>query len=56
MLFIAPTGQVGNIISKGTNELMIPNYKNVWANIRRIGHAPGADGMSFKNTEYPQGL
>lgn len=29
MLFIAPTGQVGNIISKGTNELMIPNYKNV---------------------------
>ncbi|MBK4722050.1 arsenate reductase (azurin) large subunit [Azospirillum sp. YIM DDC1] len=56
MLFIAPTGQVGNIISKGTNELMIPNYKNVWANIRRIGHAPGADGMSFKNTEYPNSL
>ncbi|HEY0837138.1 MAG TPA: arsenate reductase (azurin) large subunit [Azospirillum sp.] len=56
MLFIAPTGQVGNVISKGTNELMIPNYKNVWANIRRIGRAPGADGMSFKNTEYPKDL
>lgn len=56
MLFIAPTGQVGNVISKGTNELMIPDYKNVWANIRRIGHVPSADGMSFKNIEYPQTL
>ncbi|MBP2316487.1 arsenate reductase (azurin) large subunit [Azospirillum soli] len=54
MLFIAPTGQVGNVISKGTNELMIPNYKNVWANIRRIGHVPGAEGMSFKSIEYPK--
>ncbi|WP_029010077.1 arsenate reductase (azurin) large subunit [Azospirillum halopraeferens] len=56
MLFIAPTGQVGNVIGKGTNELMIPNYKNVWADIRRIGRAPGADGMSFKAIEYPQGI
>jgi arsenite oxidase large subunit len=56
MLFIAPTGQVGNVISKGTNELMIPNYKNVWANIRRIGHTPGAEGVSFKSIEYPKDL
>ncbi|NYZ14822.1 arsenate reductase (azurin) large subunit [Azospirillum sp. RWY-5-1] len=56
MLFIAPTGQVGNVISKGTNEFMIPNYKNVWANIRRIGHTPGAEGMSFKSIEYPKDL
>jgi formylmethanofuran dehydrogenase subunit D len=56
MLFIAPTGQVGNVISKGTNELMIPNYKNVWANIRRIGHTPGAGGVSFKSIEYPKHL
>ena len=56
MLFIAPTGQVGNVISKGTNELMIPNYKNVWANIRRIGHTPGAEGVSFKSIEYPKDM
>ncbi|MGQ9369455.1 arsenate reductase (azurin) large subunit [Azospirillum sp. ST 5-10] len=56
MLFIAPTGQVGNVISKGTNELMIPNYKNVWADIRRIGRAPGADAMSFKSIAYPRGV
>ncbi|TWA87897.1 arsenite oxidase large subunit [Azospirillum brasilense] len=53
MLFIAPTGQVGNIIGKETNELGIPNYKNVWADIRRIGRAPGADAMSFKPIDYP---
>ena len=38
------------------NELMIPNYKNVWANIRRIGHTPGAEGVSFKSIEYPKDL
>ena len=54
MLFIAPTGQVGNVISEHCNELMIPNYKNVWADIRRIGRAPEADGISFKALEYPQ--
>ncbi len=53
MLFSSPLGQVGNVISEHTNELMIPNYKNVWANIRRIGRAPQADGISFKTPEYP---
>ena len=56
MLFIAPTGQVGNVISKHTNELRIPNYKNVWANIRRIGRAPEAEAMSFKDIEYPKDI
>jgi arsenite oxidase large subunit len=54
MLFIAPTGQVGNVISEHTNELMIPNYKNVWANVRRLGRAPEAHAMSFKDIEYPK--
>lgn len=53
MLFCSPLGQVGNVIGEGTNELIIPNYKNVWADIRRIGRAPDADLISFKALEYP---
>lgn len=53
MLFCSPLGQVGNVISENTNELIIPNYKNVWADIRRIGRAPEADQISFKALEYP---
>jgi arsenite oxidase large subunit len=56
MLFCSPLGQVGNVISEHTNELIIPNYKNVWANIRKIGRAPQADGISFKALEYPQDI
>ncbi len=54
MIFAAPVGQHGNIVSRGVNELRIPNYKNVWANIRRIGRVPDADTISFKDLEYPQ--
>lgn len=53
MLFSSPLGQVGNIVSAHTNELVLPNYKNVWADIRKIGRAPQADGISFKALEYP---
>ncbi|MHA1566575.1 MAG: arsenate reductase (azurin) large subunit, partial [Alphaproteobacteria bacterium] len=56
MIFAAPVGQHGNIVSRGVNELRIPNYKNVWANIRRIGRAPDADNISLKDIEYPQGV
>ena len=56
MLFCSPLGQVGNVISEHTNELIIPNYKNVWADIRRIGRAPQAEGISFKALEYPQDI
>ena len=56
MLFCSPQGQVGNVISEHTNELIIPNYKNVWADIRRIGRAPQAEGISFKALEYPQDI
>ena len=54
MLFCSPLGQVGNVVSEHTNELMIPNYKNVWADIRKIGRAPEADKISFKALEVPQ--
>jgi len=56
MLFCSPLGQVGNVISEHTNELIIPNYKNVWADVRRIGRTPQADGISFKALEYPHDL
>ena len=54
MLSCSPLGQVGNVISEHTNEPLIPNDKNVWADIRRIGRAPGADGVSFKALAHPQ--
>ncbi len=53
MIFAAPVGQHGNVVSQGVNELRIPNYKNVWANIRRIGRVPEADTISFKDIAYP---
>ena len=40
MLFAYPTGTMGNVVSKGVNELIIPNYKQTWANIRKIADAP----------------
>ena len=41
MLFAYPTGPQGNVVSKATNELIIPNYKQTWGNIRKIADAPG---------------
>ena len=40
MLFAYPTGAKGNVVSKGVNELIIPNYKQTWGNIRKIADAP----------------
>ena len=42
MLFAFPTGVQGNAVSPGVNELIIPNYKQTWADIRKIASAPGA--------------
>ncbi|MFC3320793.1 molybdopterin dinucleotide binding domain-containing protein [Mesorhizobium kowhaii] len=53
MLFEFPTGVVGNVINAGTNELILPNYKQTWANIRKISDAPeSVKHLSFKSTEY----
>ena len=52
-IFAHPDGPVANIISKGVNELIIPNYKQTWANIRKIAVAPSiTKGISFKSLEY----
>ena len=53
MLFAYPTGAVGNAVSKGVNELVIPNYKQTWGNIRKIADAPQVtQHLSFKSEEY----
>jgi arsenite oxidase large subunit len=53
MLFAYPTGPQGNVISKAVNEFVIPNYKQTWANIRKIADAPEAvRNITFKSEEY----
>ncbi|MFZ5789623.1 MAG: arsenate reductase (azurin) large subunit [Pseudomonadota bacterium] len=53
MLFAYPTGPQGNVVSKGVNELVIPNYKQTWGNIRRIAEAPeNVRHVTFKSQDY----
>ena len=53
MLFAFPMGVQGNVVSKGVNELVLPNYKQTWANIRKIASAPEVTRhMTFKSQEY----
>ena len=53
MLFGFPTGVQGNVVSKGVNEFIIPNYKQTWGNIRKISDAPeGVRHLTFKSKEY----
>src|SRR5271165_2018729 len=53
MLFANPMGVQGNVVSPGVNELIIPNYKQTWADIRKIASVPGAArGTSFKSWEF----
>jgi arsenite oxidase large subunit len=56
MLFAYPTGPQGNVVSKGVNELIIPNYKQTWGNIRKIADAPEVTRkLTFKDQEYHTG-
>ncbi|SIT13031.1 arsenate reductase (azurin) large subunit [Paracoccus saliphilus] len=53
MLFGSPRGTQGNIVSKGVNELVIPVYKQTWADIRKIADVPeAARHISFKSKEF----
>jgi arsenite oxidase large subunit len=53
MQFASPMGVQGNVVSPGVNELIIPNYKQTWGDIRKIASAPGAAReTSFKSWEY----
>jgi arsenite oxidase large subunit len=50
MIFGAPNGSQGNVINAGTNELILPNYKQTWANLRKISDAtPASASISFKS-------
>ncbi len=52
MLFGAPSGTQGNVVNGGVNELILPNYKQAWANIRKIADAgPATAKLSFKSWE-----
>lgn len=52
MVFGAPGGTQGNVVNAGVNELVLPNYKQTWANIRKIAEAgPATAGLSFKSWE-----
>lgn len=50
MLFGYPTGVQGNVVSKATNELVIPNYKQTWSNIRKLRTRPKSRGTSRSRT------
>ncbi|QIG46651.1 arsenate reductase (azurin) large subunit [Nordella sp. HKS 07] len=53
MLFGAENGAQGNVINAGVNELILPNYKQTWANIRKISDAPASVAdLSFKSWNY----
>jgi arsenite oxidase large subunit len=44
------------VVNAGTNELILPNYKQTWANIRKLAAAPdGVRHVSFKAQEYKVG-
>lgn len=54
MVFAHPRGVQGNVVSDGVNELVLPNYKQTWANIRRLAEAPDAvRKVTFKSQELP---
>jgi arsenite oxidase large subunit len=56
MLFAYPTGPMGNVVSKGVNEFIIPNYKQSWGNIRKIADQPEVvRHLTFKSKEYTTG-
>jgi arsenite oxidase large subunit len=53
MLFAYPRGVQGNVVNAGVNELVIPNYKQTWGDIRKLADAPEVTkGVSFKSQEY----
>ena len=53
MIVGAPNGTQGNVINAGINELILPNYKQTWANIRKISDAPASvKSLSFKSFDY----
>jgi arsenite oxidase large subunit len=56
MVFGSPAGSQGNVVNPGVNELVLPDYKHTWGNIRKIADAPPqARAVTFKSKEYSAG-
>ncbi|RMH46822.1 MAG: arsenate reductase (azurin) large subunit [Alphaproteobacteria bacterium] len=52
MVFGSPAGSQGNVVNPGVNELVLPDYKHTWGNIRKIADAtPETRAISFKSHE-----
>ncbi len=53
MVFGSPSGSQGNVVNPGVNELILPDYKHTWGDIRKLADAtPQARAVSFKSKEY----
>jgi len=53
MVFGSPAGSQGNVVNPGVNELVLPNYKHTWGDIRKLANAtPQARAVTFKSKEY----
>ena len=53
MVFGSPAGSQGNVVNPGVNELVLPDYKHTWGDIRKLADAtPRAKAVSFKSKEY----
>jgi len=56
MVFGSPAGSQGNVVNPGVNELILPDYKHTWGDIRKLADAPPqARAVSFKSKEYDLG-
>ena len=52
MVFGSPAGSQGNVVNPGVNELVLPDYKHCWGDIRKVSHAtPETRAISFKSKE-----
>jgi len=52
MVFGSPAGSQGNVVNPGVNELVLPDYKHCWGDIRKISHATAETAaISFKAKE-----
>jgi len=52
MVFGSPAGSQGNVINDGVNELVLPNYKHCWGDIRKVSDATRESArVTFKSKE-----
>ncbi|MDP3340511.1 arsenate reductase (azurin) large subunit [Frigidibacter sp.] len=52
MVFGSPAGSQGNVINEGVNELVLPNYKHCWGDIRKVSNATRESArVTFKSKQ-----